>query len=352
MQQNMKYLNRFRHARNKAPNGLLLSLLLSATILSAGCGERQESAEADVILIKFPHVMAPNTPKGRAAEHFKQAVETRLPGRVRVEVYPSGQLMDDDDSLDALAFGEVQMVAISLSKLDRLSHKYQVFDLPFLFADVRAVERFQASAAGQKLLDGLTDHGIQGLAFWHNGMKHMLGPRPMRRPEDAAGLRFRIQDSDVIQEQIIQIGGVPQKMAFGETYMALQMGAVDAQENTWSNTYASKFYEVQPYMTETNHGYAGYMVAVNSSFWSGLPEPIRAELDSIVAETAVWAKQQSNKINQESLEKVLATGKSQLVQLNDAERAAWQTAMQPVWAKFEDAIGADLIQAALDASRP
>jgi C4-dicarboxylate-binding protein DctP len=311
--------------------GFFVLLLVAATGLLPGCG----NPETPVILIKFPHVMAPNTPKGEAAEHFRQAVEQRLAGRVRVEVFPSSQLMDDDDSLEALAFGEVQMIAISLSKLDRLSHRFQVFDLPFLFADVQAVEKFQASEAGSKLLGELAGHGIKGLAFWHNGMKHMLGPRPMRAPQDAAGLRFRIQDSDVIQD---------------ETYMALQSGAIDAQENTWSNTWASKFYEVQPYLTETNHGYAGYLVAVNASFWDSLPADVRQELDRIVAETAQWEKRQSNNIDQDSLQKILATGKSQLVQLDSEELAAWRAAMQPVWQKFESAIGADLIQAAVAAS--
>jgi len=321
--------------------------LLLLVCLLAGCSKDEEQ----VILIKFPHVVAPNTPKGRAAEHFRQAVEKRLAGRVRVEVFPSSQLMNDDDSLEALAFGEVQMIAISLSKLDRLSHRFQVFDLPFLFSNVAAVESFQASDAGRKLLDALRGHGIQGLAFWHNGMKQMLGPRAMRKPQDAAGLRFRIQDSDVIQESILQIGGVPQKMAFSEIYQALQSGAIDAQENTFSNTWASKFYEVQKYMTETNHGYAGYLVAVNSDFWNSLPADIRQELNLIVAETALWARQQSKAIDQECLQKILATGKSQRVQLSSAELADWRDAMQPVWKKFENDIGPDLIQAALDASQ-
>ena len=326
--------------------GCLAVFLALAACLLAACGKDEQA----VFLIKFPHVMAPNTPKGQAAEHFKQEVEKRLPGRVRVEVFASSQLMNDEDSLEALAFGEVQMIAISFSKLDRLTHKFQVFDLPFLFADEKAVESFQASAAGEQLLDALSDQGIKGLAFWHNGMKQMLGPRPMRKPEDATGLRFRIQDSDVIQEEILQIGGLPQKMDFSEVYMALQSGAIDAQENTWSNTWASKFYEVQPYMTETNHGYAGYLVAVNSDFWNGLPEDVRQELGLIIAETTLWARQQSKAIDQESLQKILATGKSQLVKLSSEELAVWRTAMQPVWKKFENDIGADLIQAANDAS--
>ncbi|MEE8496784.1 MAG: DctP family TRAP transporter solute-binding subunit [Xanthomonadales bacterium] len=323
--------------------------MLLATLISTGC--EREARDREIILIKFPHVTAPITPKGQAAEYFRQAVEKRLSGRVKVEVFPSSQLMNDDDSLEALAFGEVEMIAISLSKLNRLTHRFQVFDLPFLFPGLEAVEAFQDSDAGKSLLDELADRGIQGLAFWHNGMKHMLGPVAMRKPEDAVGLRFRIQDSDVIQEEILQIGGIPQKMAFSEIYMALQTGAIDAQENTWSNSYAQKFYEVQPYMTQTNHGYAGYMVAVNSDFWIALPADIRTELDLIVAETAVWAKQRSNAINQESLEKILASGQSELVELSSEELAVWQTAMQPVWEKFEQDIGADLIQAALSASQ-
>jgi C4-dicarboxylate-binding protein DctP len=315
----------------------------------AGCD--RNATEQDVIVLKFPHVTAPATPKGQAAEFFRDKVHERLAGRVRVEIFPSGQMMDDDDSLEALAFGEIQMVAVSLSKFDRLTHRFQVFDLPFLFSGLDAVETFQASDAGKSLLNELTEDGIQGLAFWHNGMKQMMGPVAMRTPADAAGLRFRIMDSDVLQEQILQIGGVPQKMDFGEVYMALQTGAIDAQENTWSNAYASKYYEVQKYMTETNHGYVGYLVAVNPDFWNALPRDIREELDLIVAETAQLAKERSNSLNQEALDKILASGKSNYVQLSAGEQAEWRTAMQPVWKKFESEIGSDLIEAAVNASQ-
>lgn len=342
----MNKINLMNSNSKRGVVGCCIALCLAFFLASCG-GESTDTP----IVIKFPHVTAPATPKGQAAEKFKQLVAERLADRVVVEVYPSGQLMNDDDSLDALAFGEVQMIAMSLSKLDRLTHAFQVFDLPFLFRDLQAVEKFQASPDGEALFLSMQDRGLLGLAFWHNGMKHMLGPVAMRKPEDAAGLRFRIQDSDVIQEEILQIGGIPQKMAFSEIYMALQTGAIDAQENTWSNSYAQKFYEVQAYMTQTNHGYAGYMVAVNTDFWIALPEDIRAELDLIVAETAIWAKLRSNAINQESLEKILASGQSELVELSSEELAVWQTAMQPVWEKFEQDIGADLIQAALSASQ-
>lgn len=330
--------------------GLLAGLTIAVCLAALASGCSSDSGD-EPILIKFPHVTAPATPKGQAAARFKQLVDERLAGQVTVEVYPSGQLMSDDDSLDALAFGEIQMIAISLSKLDRLTKKFQVFDLPFLFRDLDAVERFQASPEGKKLLNTLTDRGIKGLSYWHNGMKQFGAPVPMNTPDAASGLKFRIMESDVLQEQILQIGGNPQKMAFGEVYQALQTGAVDAQENTWSNIYSSKFYEVQDYLMETNHGYLGYLVAANPDFWDSLPADIRTELEAIITEVSAWANSRSAQINQESLEKIKASGSTEIVTLTDEEIAEWQTRMRPVWQKFEQNIGADLIQAALDAAK-
>lgn len=325
------------------------SLLIGMAALLVGCDKQSSDGP---ILIKFPHVTAPATPKGQAAERFKQLVEERLAGRVTVEVYPSGQLMSDDDSLDALAFGEVQMIAVSLSKLDRLTHMFQIFDLPFLFPHLQAVEEFQASEYGQELLTSMVDRKLLGLSFWHNGMKQFGGPVPMRSPEAAAGLKFRIMESDVLQAQILQIGGNPQKMALGEVYQALQTGAVDAQENTWSNIYSSKFYEVQAHITETNHGYIGYLVAVNPDFWNALPNDIRTELEAIVQEVSVWANQQAASINLAGKEKIIESGRSEVIELTAEERVGWQQAMRPVWEKFSDNIGADLIKAAEASSKP
>jgi C4-dicarboxylate-binding protein DctP len=185
-----------------------------------------------------------------------------------------------------------------------------------------------------------------GLSFWHNGMKQFSGPVPMRTPEAANGLKFRIMESDVLQAQILQIGGNPQKMAFGEVYQALQTGAVDAQENTWSNIYSSKFYEVQPYITETNHGYLGYLVAVNPDFWNGLPADVRSELEAIVREVSVWANEESSLIDLAGKQKIIESGQSEVIELTADERAAWQQAMRPVWDMFADSIGADQIAAA------
>jgi C4-dicarboxylate-binding protein DctP len=331
-----------------------VGILALVSALVAGCGgggTGGQGAEEQVYLIKFPHVTAPSTPKGQAADRFKELAEARFPGRVVVEVYPSSQLMNDDDSLEALAFGEIQMIAVSLSKFDRLTHSYQVFDLPFLFPNLEAVEAFQASPAGRETLTELTDRGFLGLAFWHNGMKQLSGPRPLRVPADAAGLKFRIQESDVLQAQFLAIGGSPQKMDLGEVYQALQTGAVDAQENTWSNIFSSKFFEVQPYITESNHGYIGYLVAVNPQFWNSLPDDIRTGLDEIVAEVTEWGNARSEEINQRDKANIIASGRSEIIQLTPEELALWQEAMRPVWDQFSGDIGSDLIDAAIT-SRP
>jgi C4-dicarboxylate-binding protein DctP len=324
----------------------ILSLLL---VLAVGCGG---DTAAPVYVIKFPHVTAPATPKGQTAERFRQLAEARFPGRVRVEVYPSGQLMEGRDAIEALAFGEIQLIAETLSIFNRHTSRFEIFDLPFLFPDIDAVERFQQSPAGQDLLDSLSGIGIKGLTFWHNGMKQWSGPVPLRRPEDAAGLKFRIMESDVLQAEVEAVGGSPQKMDFGEVYQALQTGTVDAQENTWSNIYSQKFYEVQPYITESNHGYLGYFVATNAEFWNGLPDDIRTGLEEILDEVTEWGNARADEINASARQRIIDSGRSEVIELDAAELAAWRRAMAPVWDEFRDQIGADLIDAASAMTEP
>ncbi len=326
-----------------------ISALLVLSVSLAACGGDSAGGGDKPIVIKFPHVVSPATPKGRAADYFKELVEERMAGRVSVEVYPSGQLMSDDDSIDALAFGEVHMIAVPLSKLDRMTFGFQVYDLPFLFPDLDTIERFQASDRGKALLTSIEDKGLLGLTYWHNGMKQFGGPVAMRDPSDAEGLKFRIMESDVLRAQVRAMGGNPQKMAFKEVYQALQTGAVDAQENTWANIFSSKFFEVQPYLTETNHGYIGYLVTVNPRFWKGLPEDVRVELETIVDEVAVWANEESKAINEAGKQAIIESGAAEVISLTQEEHDAWESAMKPVWDEFEGNIGKDKIEAALAA---
>jgi C4-dicarboxylate-binding protein DctP len=317
-------------------------LILSSALLLMSCGQ---STDNKPIVIKFPHVTAPGTPKGQGAEKLRQLVAERLAGKVVVEVYPSSQLMNDDDSLEALAFGEVQMIAISLSKFDRLTRKFMVFDLPFLFRDLSEVEAFQDSQAGQDLMRVIAKKGFLGLAYWHNGMKQFGGPAPIRTPADGNGLKFRIMESDVLEAQILAMGGNPQKMAFGEVYQALQTGAIDAQENTWSNNYSQKFFEVQDYFTESNHGYLGYLLTVNPGFWNKLPEDIRLTLGQIIEEVTAEVNTNAELLNQQDREKILASGLTEIVKLEERDLEAWREVMKPVWSEFADEIGSDIMMA-------
>jgi C4-dicarboxylate-binding protein DctP len=307
---------------------------------------------ADPIKIKFSHVVADATPKGQGAIWFKQEVEKRLAGKVVVEVYPNSSLFGDAKEMEALALGDVQIIAPSLSKFEKFTKKLQVFDLPFLFDDINAIDRFQKSKLGQSLLeDSIKAKGYKGLAYWHNGMKQMSANKALRAPADAKGLKFRIQSSNVLQAQFQAIGANPQKMAFSEVYQALQVGTVDGQENTWSNIYSQKFHEVQKYITESNHGVIDYMVVANAGFWDKLPKDIRAELETIMAEVTVKANKAADDFNERDKAKIVEAKTSEIIPLSKAQAAEWRKAMMPVYQQFEKEIGKELIDAALASNK-
>jgi C4-dicarboxylate-binding protein DctP len=319
------------------------------TALLAGLMFHASEAGAEIV-IKFSHVVAESTPKGQGALLFKKLAEERLPGQVKVEVYPNSQLFGDAKEMEALALGDVQIIAPSLSKFDKFTKQLQVFDLPFLFDDIASVDRFQQSDAGKELLTSMEDLGFVGLGYWHNGMKQLSANKPLKTPADAAGLKFRIQASDVLLAQFEALDANPQKMAFAEVYQALQVGTVDGQENTWSNIYTQKFFEVQPYITNTSHGVIDYMVVTNSEFWNGLPDDVRTELEKIMDEVTAEVNKQAEDLNQQDKQKIIDSGRSEIITLTPEQRAEWVNAMQPVWDQFREDIGQDLIDAAKSAN--
>jgi C4-dicarboxylate-binding protein DctP len=324
-------------------------MMKAVRILAAGVLALAFATAAQAqIVIKFSHVVAENTPKGQAALKFKELAEKKLPGKVKVEVFPNSQLFGDGKEMEALLLGDVQLIAPSLSKFDRYTKKLQVFDLPFLFQDIQAVDRFQHSAKGKELLSSMRGKGIQGLAYWHNGMKELSTNRDkLKRPEDVKGLKFRIQSSDVLEAQFRALGANPQKMAFSEVYQALQTGVVDGQENTWSNIYSQKFYEVQKTIAVTNHGVIDYMVITNAGWWDKLPADIRKGLQEAMDEATKYGNGIANDFNERDRKRIADAHKAKIQPLDKSDLAAWQKAMEPVWKKFEGGIGKDLIDAAL-----
>ncbi|AVO41046.1 TRAP transporter substrate-binding protein [Simplicispira suum] len=323
-----------------------LKLLAASALLSLGF-----TAHAAPIVIKYSHVVADVTPKGKAALKFKELAEKALPGKVEVQVFPNSQLFGDGKEMEALLLGDVQVIAPSLAKFGKYTPKLQIFDLPFLFDDLQAVDRFQASPEGQSLLNSMTKKGITGLGYMHNGMKQLSANTKLSMPADAKGLKFRIQASDVLEAQFKAVGGNPQKISFSEVYQALQTGVVDGTENPWSNIYSKKFHEVQKYIMESDHGALDYMVITNTKWWDGLPADIRKTLKSAMDESIAYGNKVAFQEGLEFKDKIIADKKAEVVPMTKEQKTAWRTAMKPVWKQFEGEIGKDLISAAERANK-
>ncbi|MEM7527758.1 MAG: DctP family TRAP transporter solute-binding subunit [Pseudomonadota bacterium] len=314
-------------------------LLGAAPAAIAACDPGEE-------VIKFSHVAnADRHPKGIAASLLASRVNEEMNGTACMEVFPNSQLYNDDKVLEAMLQGDVQMAAPSLSKFEKFTKKFRIFDLPFMFADVNAVDRFQASPAGEAMKESMKRRGLLGLAFWHNGMKQMSANKPLIEPSDANGLKFRVQQSDVLVAQMEAIGGNPQKMAFSEVYGALQQGVVDGQENTWSNIYGQKFFEVQDGITETNHGIIDYLVVVSTDWWDGLEPGMRDQLAEILDGVTETRNSESSQVNQEAKAAIVEAG-GEVRQLTPEQRQKWVDTMKPVWDKFKGDVGQDNIDAA------
>lgn len=319
------------------------SYLLAATAALSFALAGPAFAQAPIV-IKFSHVVAPDTPKGKGSEKFKELAEKYTNGKVKVEVYHNSSLYKDKEELEALQLGAVQMLAPSNSKFGPIGVKeFEVFDLPLILSNKQELRRVTDGPLGKRLLKLLEPKGMVGLAYWDNGFKLMSANKPLRNPEDFKGLKMRIQSSKVLELQMRSLGVIPQVMAFSEVYQALQTGVVDGQENTPSNMYTQKMHEVQKYTTLSNHGYIGYVVIVNKKFWDGLPADVRAQLEKAMAEATTYANDISEKENAEALDEMKKSGKTELITLTPAQVEAWKKALTPVYKDAEARVGKALL---------
>jgi C4-dicarboxylate-binding protein DctP len=318
-------------------------LILLAASLAAFVAVGPASAQSPII-IRFSHVVASDTPKGEAADKFKELAEKYTGGKVKVEVYPNSTLYKDKEELEALQLGAVQMLAPSNSKFGPIGvREFEVFDLPYVLPDLKTLRKVTDGPLGTKLLKLLDSKGMTGLAYWDNGFKQMSANKKLVSPADYKGLKFRIQSSKVIEAQFRALGAVPRVMAFSDVYQALQSGVVDGQENTWSNIYTQKMHEVQKYATVTNHGYIGYVVVVNKKFWDRLPPDIRDQLSSAMKEATEFGNGQSAKENDDALEAIEKTGKTEILTLTPEQEEAMRKAMMPVYKEVANRVGQSLI---------
>ena len=326
-------------------------ILLAAASIAALAFVGPASAQSPIV-IKFSHVVATNTPKGLAAEKFKELAEKYTAGKVKVEVYPNSQLYKDKEELEALQLGAVQMLAPSNSKFGPIGVKeFEVFDLPYVLPDTKALRKVTDGPLGAKLLKLLDAKGMTGLAYWDNGFKQMSANKKLLTPADYKGLKFRIQSSKVLEAQFRGLGVVPQVMAVSEVYQALQTGVVDGQENTWSNIYTQKMHEVQKYITETNHGYIGYVVVTNKKFWDGLPADIRAQCEKAMKEATAYGNAQSQKENDDAKADIVKSGKSEIIKLTPEQDSAMRKAMEGVYKDVAGRVGQPLIDEFLKETR-
>lgn len=327
---------------------VFMSLLAAGFVMFAGT---QVSRADDPIVIKFSHVVAPDTPKGRGALKFKELVEAALPGRVKVEVYPNSQLYKDKEEVEALQLGAVQMLAPSLSKFGPLGVKeYEVFDLPFILVNDAGFKAVAEGPVGKMLFDKLETKGITGLAYWDNGFEMMSANKPLHTPADFQGLKMRIQSSKVLDAQMKAFGALPQVMAFSELYQGLQTGVVDGTEGTPSNFLTQKLGEVQKYLTVSNHNHLAYAVIVNKKFWDGLPADVRTVLTKAIKESTDYVNSIAKQENIDAFAKIKASGTTQIIELTDAERAQWIKAVMPVHADMAGRVGQDTIDAVYKAT--
>ncbi len=321
-----------------------LSLMAGAAALAALIPG--SALAADQIVIKFSHVVAPNTPKGKGAEFFKKLAEERTKGAVKVEVYPNSQLYKDKEEMEALQLGAVQMLAPSLAKFGPLGVKeFEAFDLPYILPSKDALRAVTEGAIGQGLLKKLETKGIIGLGFWDNGFKIMSANKPLHMPDDFKGQKLRIQSSKVLEAQMKALGALPQVMAFSEVYQALQTGVVDGTENPPSNMFTQKMHEVQKHATMSNHGYLGYAVIANKKFWEGLPPDIRATLEGAMNEATRYTNAIAESENADAVAAMKASGKTTFYELTADEKAAWRKALLTVHQEMEARVGKDLLQA-------
>jgi C4-dicarboxylate-binding protein DctP len=321
----------------------LVLLSLAAVLLAVA------PALAAPVVIKFSHVVAVDTPKGQAAEYFKKLVEERSKGEIIVEVYPNSSLYGDREELEALTMNSIQMVAPSFSKFTSFIPQLELFDLPFLFNDNDHLHKVLNGEVGQQLLTMVGKKGWVGLGYWDNGFKQMSANKALIKPEDAAGLKFRIMSSKVLEAQFQTLNANPQVMPFSEVYSGLQQKVVDACENPLSNFYTQKFFEVQNNLTLTNHGYLGYMVVSNKIFWNKLNDAQRALLTQAMNESSVYANKLAVEMDLKYMAAIKDSGKTKVNELTKEQRQAWKAKLMTIYPQFYDKIGKDLIEKSLAA---
>ncbi|GEC90522.1 DctP family TRAP transporter solute-binding subunit [Brevibacillus brevis] len=330
---------------------IVLLGLVSAVIIGFGSDllmenkgyDEEQVGLSNQIIIKFSHVIAENTPKGLTIERFSQLVKEKTNGRVEVQVFPNSILHTEKTEMTALQNGEIQMIAPAFSYLSNTIPEWAVLDLPYLFRSQEDVETVFNGEIGQILFDKLEDSDMKGLAFWASGFKQVTANRPLIMPSDFVGQRLRIIPGNVIEAQFRTLQAIPVGSSFNELYSMLAAGKVDGEENTISNVYTKRLYQVQKHMTISNHSYLGYAVVINKTFWNSLPADIQQAISEAMQEATAYNNQLAVSMNDKQLRLLQENGGMHIHMQTAEERAAWIEALQPVYDQFAPSIGEPLM---------
>lgn len=328
---------------------LLAGTLTLALLLLAACSpaaiDNEQVSEKDKIVIRFSHVVGEDTPKGQAVRMFAKLMKERTNGKVEVQVFSNSSLYKDSEELDALHQGRVQMIAPALSKLSNVVPELGIFDLPYLYPDLEGYHKVFDGKIGSVLSDSVAKHNMVPLGYWDSGLKQFTtNLRPIHKPADLAGSSMRIMPSTILDQQfnLLQVKAV--QTDFNDVYTALEQGRIQGQENTISNIYSKKFYQVQRYMTLSDHGYLGYLVLIDQKFWNRLPADIRTTMRDTMDEVTRWQRQQSIKIEQDKLKEIEKCNCIQISKLSAADKAEWRKYFQPLYSDMEKRLGSDLFR--------
>jgi C4-dicarboxylate-binding protein DctP len=330
---------------------VMLFFLATGNTLTPRVYDAEQFQASEYIVITFSHVVAEPTPKGQAALRFAKLARERTGGRVEVQVYPDSSLYKDGEEVQALQQGHVQLIAPATAKMAEYFPFLLLFDLPFLFQDYNEVHTFIDSPAGKKMLEQARAQDMLALAMWDNGFKYMIGNRPFTSPKYFKNANIRVMpSSDVLEQQFLSLGANPVPMRFSEVFDAKETSIIDGSENTASNIYSQKFHEIHNHLTITNHGYLGYIILTNQSFWMSLPEDIRLILEEILIEVTLWEREQAIKMNELDLEKIIKTPGINVNIMTDEDKLAWLEVLGSFYNEFKPVIGEDYLNEALSVS--
>ena len=299
-------------------------------------------------VLKLGHIAEVSHPYAKGADYFAKLVGEKSGGDMEVQVFPSSQLGSQKDMTEGLIYGTIDMVLTGTADLGQFQPKMSIFDLPFLFKD-RAHAYTSLDTVGMELGKDLEPKGMKLLGFMENGIRHLTNNvRPVKAPADMAGLKIRVMSNKIYIETIKSLGGSPTPMAFGELYSAMQQGTVDGQENPSAHIYTKRFFEVQKYASMTAHAYAPEPVLISMITWARLSDAQKAIIQEAATEAIAWQRELSTKEDNEYWDKIKATGKIEVVEV---DRAPFMAATQPVWKEFAGTVGQDNIDKILALSK-